>query len=214
MNEATDDSGAAISSDCLREALERIHSYGSSILDIHRDMYLAAVEEGRLRQAEAAMTAHIKDSSSSSKILMTPERMQRLSLFRVRPFFEKIDAAKKELEQWCISGNSSGSTSSADISDKAPTSQLDPNWQFTAPLKVNDEVEADLGGAFFAGKIAQVVGNTYNVVFFDGDSENGLKRDQIKLLNPPAAEDEIDTTGLTPKEIKKLKRKMQKKKGK
>jgi len=63
------------------------------------------------------------------------------------------------------------------------SSGLDPNWQFTAPLKVGDELEVDLGGAFFQGK-AQVVGSTYKVVFFDGDRENGLERDQIKLLNP------------------------------
>ena len=73
-------------------------------------------------------------------------------------------------------------------------------------------MEADLGGAFFEGKIAQVVGNTYNVVFFDGDRENGLARDQIKLLKPPSVDnDGIDTTGLTKKEIKKLKKKMEKK---
>jgi len=205
VNEATGDS-AAISADSLHEALGRIHSYGSSILDIHRDMYLAAVEVGRLRSREAAMTAHIKDSSSSAKVKMTPEQMQRLSLFRVRPFFEQIDAAKKELEQWCVSGNMAASSSSG------PSGQLDANWQFTAPLKNGDEVEADLGGAFFPAKVSQVVGNTYNVVFFDGDRSDGLERDQIKLLNPPSSDsDEMDTTGLTKKEIKRLKKKMEKK---
>jgi len=213
VNEATGDS-TVISSESLHEALKQIHSYGSSILDIHRDMYLAAVEEGRLRKAEAAMTAHIKDSSSSKTITMTPERMQRLSLFRVRPFFEQIDAAKKELEQWCLSGNMPPSSSS-DPSVEAQTSQLDPNWQFTAPLQNGDEVEADLGGAYFPAKISQVVGNTYNVVFFDGDRADGLERSQIKLSNPPSSDnDEIDTTGLTKKEIKKLKKKMDKKKRK
>ncbi|KAL7539651.1 hypothetical protein ACHAXR_012510 [Thalassiosira sp. AJA248-18] len=213
VNEATDGS-ATISSDSLQQALERIHSYGSSILDIHRDMYLAAVEEGRLRQAEAAMTAHIKDSSSSSKITMTPEKMQRLSLFRVRPFFEQIDQVKKEFEEWCVSGNTSAPSSSDP--DKAPTSKLDPNWQFTAPLKNGDEVEADLGGAFFAAKISKIAGNNYEVVFFDGDRD-WLERDQIKLLKPPSLSpdgDEIDTTGLTKKEIKRLKKKMEKKKNK
>lgn len=188
------------------EALGRIHSYGSDILDVHRDMYLAAVEEGRLRKAEAAMTAHLK--KDDGKVSMSAERMQRLSLFRVRPFFEKIDSLKKDLNSWCVSGESVAEEISA-------SAQLDPNWQFTSPLKVGDEVEADLGGAFFAGKIAQVTGSTYNVVFFDGDRENGLQRDQIKLLNPPAVEeDEFDTTGMTPKEIKKMRKKMEKKKRK
>ncbi|KAL9185437.1 hypothetical protein ACHAXT_003214 [Thalassiosira profunda] len=209
VNRATGDS-AAISTEALQEALERIHAYGSSILDIHRDMYLAAVEEGRLRVQEAAMTAHIKDSGSSSQVTMSPERIQRLSLFRVRPYFEKIDAANKELEAWCLSGSASAASSSG---ASGPSSQLDPNWQFTAPLKVGDEVEADLGGAFFEAKISQVVGNTYNVVFFDGDRADGLARDEIKLLKPPA-DDEFDTTGMTPKEIKRMRKKMEKKRKK
>jgi len=216
VNEVTGDStAAALSPESFQEALAKIHTYGSSILDIHRDMYLAAVEEGRLRKAEAAMTAHVKND----KVAMTPERMQRLSLFRVRTFFEQIEEVKKELEQWCVSGTALSPSSSASSSDgaaaTASTSQLDPNWQFTAPLNVGDEVEADLGGAFFAAKISQVVGNTYNVVFFDGDRANGLDRSEIKLLTPPSAEsEEFDTTGLTKKEIKRLKKKMEKKKRK
>jgi len=206
VDEATGQS-TEVSEASYVEALERIHSYGSDILDVHRDMYLAAVEEGRLRKAEDAMTAHLK--KDDGEVTMSNERMQRLSLFRVRPFFEQIESLKKDLYSWCVSGESIAQESAA-------SSQLDPNWQFTAALKVGDEVEADLGGAFFAGKIAQVTGNTYNVVFFDGDRENGLERDQIKLLNPPTAadEDEFDTTGMTPKEIKRMRKKMEKKKRK
>ena len=209
VDEAAGEKHVELSEASYVEALERVHSYGSAILDIHRDMYLAAVEEGRLRKAEAAMTAHLK-STDDGEVTMTPERMQRLSLFRVRPFFEQIDVLKKDLNNWCLSGESISEDSSSS------SAQLDPNWQFTSPLKVGDEVEADLGGAFFAGKIAQVTGNTFNVVFFDGDRENGLTRDQIKLLNPPSTdeEDEFDTTGMTPKEIKKMRKKMEKKKRK
>ena len=211
VNEETGDDSATLSADSLKEALERIHAYGSTILDIHRDMYLAAVEEGRTREVEAAMTAHIKDSSSK-KVKMSQERIQRLSLFRVRPFFKKIGEVKKELEQWCLSGSASVSNNVS--GDNASASGLDPNWQYTTPLKVGDECEADLGGAFFAAKIAKVSGSTYEVAFFDGDRE-WLERDQIKLLNPPAASDDgldgIDTTEMTKKEIKKLKKKMEKK---
>ena len=99
-------------------------------------------------------------------------------------FFERIDAEKKELERWCLSGTAAPISTGGAPGGAKTSSGLDPNWQFTAPLKVGDEVEADLGGAFFQGKIAQVVGSTYKVVFFDGDRENGLERDQIKLLNP------------------------------
>ena len=192
----------------LQVALERIHAYGLAILDIHRDMYIAAVEEGRLRKAEAAMTAHMSGTSISSKVKMSPERVQRLSLFRVRPYFEKINEAKSALEQWCASGGVLGS-SSLDSSDALPP--LDPNWQFTAPLAVGDECEADLGGAFFAAKVSQIIGNSYNVVFFDGDRADGLERSQIKLSKPPTpVSDDIDTTGLTKKEIKRLMKKMDK----
>jgi hypothetical protein len=209
VNESTGDS-AAIAPDSLVEVLKRIFSYGSSILGIHRDMYLAAVEEGRLREAETAMTSHIKDSSSSTSAKLTPDQIRRLSLFRVRSFFQKMDAAKKELDHWCLSGDTSVSSIS-DHSDE--DSLLDPNWQFSSPVQIGDECEADLGGAFFAAKVSQVVGDKYNVQFFDGDRADGLDRDQIKLLKPPSPENvEIDTTGLTKKEIKRLqKKKMEKK---
>merc|ERR1712032_581282 len=147
--------------------------------------YLAAVEEGRLRAAEAAMTAHVKGPNSNPKIGMSPERMRRLSLFRVRPFFQKIDDAKKELEWWCMAEITSPRTSKPSFED--PLSPLDSNWPFTAPLSVGDEVEADLGGAFFSAKVSRIVsGNSYDVTFFDGDSANGLTRDQVKLLKLPS----------------------------
>lgn len=206
VTESTSDS-TTITSESLLEALKRIHFYGSAILDIHRDMYVAAVEEGRLRKAEAAMTAHMP--GTTTKVKMSPERVQRLSLFRVRPFFEKINEAKKELEHWCVSGGAPAS-STLGSSDELPP--LDSNWQYTAPLALGDECEADLGGAFFAAKISQIIGNKYNVVFFDGDRADGLERSQIKLSKLPTPfNDEIDTTGLTKKEIKRLMKKMDKK---
>ena len=197
VNESAGDS-VAISSESLTEALKRIHSYGTSVLEIHRNMYLAAVEEGRLRKAEAAMTSQIKDSSSSTSVKLTPERIKRLSLFRVRPFFQSIDVVKKELDHWCLSSDED--------------SLLDPNWRFSVPLQVGDECEAELGGALFPAKVSQIVGDKYCVQFFDGDRADGLEREQIKMLKPPSPEsDEIDTTGLTKKEIKRLQKKTEKK---
>ena len=203
--EGTGDSANTLTPSSIREALERIHSFGTTVLDIHRDMYLAAIEEGRLRTSEAAMTAHV---SSGKKTLITPERMQRLSLFRVRPYFEKLDAAKKDLAAWSLEG---GALSDDPSSNGA---KLDPNWQFTAQLKVGDEVEADLGGAFFEAKVSKVAGNFFDVIFFDGDRADGLERSQIKLLKPPVAEDDFDTTGMTAKEIKKMRKKLEKKRRK
>jgi len=209
MNEATGDS-TSLSSASIKEALERIQGYGTSILDIYRDIYLAAVDEGRLRDSEAKITAHVSPNKKS----LNAQQMQRLSLFRVRPFFEQIEATKKELHQWCLEG----SLAATSVSSSADSVQIDPNWPLTSPLKVGDEVEADLGGAYFEARVSKVAGNTFNVVFFDGDKADGLERNQIKLLNPPATdtedEDDFDTTGLTKKEIKKMRKKLEKKRRK
>ena len=208
INKSTD-TNTDISLESLREALQQIHSYASSILEIHRDMYLAAAEEGRLRKAEAAMTAHINDSCSSISAKMTPERIQRLSLFRVKQFFQQIDSVKKELDLWCTSGSTSVSSTSYLTGTE---SALDPNWQFSTPLRVGDVCEAELGGAYFAAKVTQIVGNKYNVEFFDGDRADGLERHQIKLYQPPSLDkSNIDTGGLTKKEIKRLQKKTEKK---
>ena len=78
-------------------------------------------------------------------------------------------------------------------------------------LQVGDECEAELGGAFSLAKVSQVVGDKYCVQFFDGDRAD-LEREQIKMLKPPSpVKDEIDTTGLTKKEIKRLQKKTEKK---
>jgi hypothetical protein len=72
--------------------------------------------------------------------------------------------------------------------------------------------EAELGGAYFAAKVTQIVGNKYNVEFFDGDRADGLERHQIKLYQPPSLDkSNIDTGGLTKKEIKRLQKKTEKK---
>ena len=210
INESTDTNADIISLESLREAFQQIHSYASSILEIHRDMYIAAIDEGRLRKAEAAMTAHIiNDSNSSSSAKMTPERIQRLSLFRVKQYFQQIDTVKKELDLWCTTG----STSTSRTSDLSGTeSALDPNWRICTPLEVGDVCEAELGGAYFAAKVTKIVGDKYNVEFFDGDRLDGLERHQIKLYQPPSLnKSNIDTGGLTKKEIKRLQKKMEKK---
>lgn len=66
-----------------KETVERLRIYGTDLVDIHRDMYLAAIEEGQARKSEAEMAAHL---DKPRKKAMTPERMQRLSLFRVQRY--------------------------------------------------------------------------------------------------------------------------------
>ena len=203
---------SAVPASVWKETVVRLRQQGMELYDIHRDMYLAAIEEGRIRKTELEMTAHLTGEALERARAMTPEKMQRLSLFRVRDYYEKINASKGALVNW----SKTGTAVTDDGGVAASVVGLPANWEYTAPLQVGDEVEADLGGAFFPARVSAVTGNTYSVEYFDGDKDTGLERSMIKLMKPPAAasdEDELDigdTTGLTPKEIKKLKKKAQK----
>ena len=209
VDEAT---ASAVPASVWKETVVRLRQQGMELYDIHRDMYLAAIEEGRIRKTELEMTAHLTGEALERARGMTPEKMQRLSLFRVRDYYEKINASKEALVNWSKSGTNVAGDGAANASGGLPA-----NWEYTVPLQVGDEVEADLGGAMFPARVSAVTGNAYSVEYFDGDKDTGLERSMIKLLKPPAApsnEDELDigdTTGLTPKEIKKLRKKAQKK---
>lgn len=190
-----------------KETIERLQQQGKELLEIHRDMYLAAIEEGRLRESEDAMTAHL-DSGSSSRSALSPERMQRLSLFRVKKFYDKINESKGSLKEWSFAGESPEMSSSTTAAAALPS-----NWAFSMPVKVGDRVEADLGGAFFPATVSRASGGTFDVQFFDGDRETNLDRSQIKLMAPPAtaiAGDDVDTSNMTPKQLKRWKKEQQK----
>jgi hypothetical protein len=198
----------AVEDSVWRETVEELKSKGNELLEIHRDMYLAALEEGRLRRAEDAMTAHLENQ----RRVMTPERVQRLSLFRVQKYYEQIDAVKAALLKWSYEGMSKP--------DSASTPALPENWAFVLPVKVGDQVEADLGGAFFPATVTRVVpgGKAYDVQFFDGDRETGMDRSMLKLLAPPdlseGGDDHVDTSQMTPKQLKRWNKAQKKKKKK
>ena len=198
-----------------RETIGRVRQAGIELVDIHRDMYLAAIEEGRTRRSEKKMTEHLTGEAKERARAMTPEKVQRLSLFRVREYYERIEQSKAALISWSRSGTTieeggAGGASSA-------KNELPDNWEFSSPLSLGDDVEADLGGAFFQAKVTRIAGDRYDVEFFDGDKMDGLDRQSIKLLTPPPVPssddgDTFDTTGMTKKEIKKMRRKLEKKK--
>ena len=82
---------------------------------------------------------------------------------------------------------------------------------------MGDQVEADLGGAFFPATVTKVLpgGNGYDVQFFDGDQESGMDRSMLKLMTPPdlsGSDDDVDTSQMTPKQLKRWKKAQQKKK--
>jgi hypothetical protein len=126
----------------------------------------------------------------------------------VPPFLEEINDIQQALYDW---------TGGASASSGGALQALPDDWEFTLPLKMGDEVEADLGGAMFPAKVTGVRGSTFDVQFFDGDQEQGLERSMIKLLKPPAMEsddEEQPPPGLTAKELKRWKKKQEKKKRK
>lgn len=199
------ETAATAPSTIWKETIDRLQQQGKELWEIHRDMYLAAIEEGRLRESEDAMTAHLEDSS---RRVLTPERMQRLSLFRVKKYYDQINESKESLKEWSFAGEKPGKGSSSSSEPALPS-----NWAFTMPVKVGDQVEADLGGAFFAATVSRASGGTFDVQFFDGDRETNLDRSQIKLMVPPAAgasDDDVDTSKMTPKQLKRWKKQQQK----
>lgn len=205
------ETASRVDSAVWRETVERVRQQGMELLEIHRDMYLAAIEEGRTREAEDAMTAHVK--TTQRRPTLSPERMQRLSLFRVKRYYDQINESKQKLDAWSLA--------------KAPAATIDENaaaalaadWAFSMPVKVGDEVEAELGGAFFPATVTRASssspgGGTYDVAFFDGDRETGLDRSQIKLLSPPkpaavSAED-ADAFPMTAKQRKRWQKQQEK----
>jgi hypothetical protein len=186
-----------------RATVERVIQHGRTLLDIHRDMYLAAIDEGRLREQEDAMTSHLQHVSKRRRPL-SAERIQRMSVFRVKQYYDQINAAIASMREWAESGMSSNNSND--------NTKADPRWAWTAPLHVGDAVEADLGGALFPATVTRASGGTFDVQFFDGDSETNLQREQIKLVqsNQKAATNAVDTSSMTPKQLKRWKKQQEK----
>lgn len=187
------ETASAVDPGIWKETAARVRQEGMELLEIHRDMFLAAMEEGRNRDAEDAIAAHLGGVKK-----MTPERIQRLSCFRVKGYFDKINDSMKSMLDWSHSGNKS----------VAGKSTLPENWEFTLPVKVGDQVDADLGGAFFPATVMRVAGDRYDVAFFDGDQESGLERSMLKLTTPPrtGVEEDVDVSKMTPKQLKRWKK--------
>ncbi len=181
-------------------AVTEFKRVGENILHIHRDMYISAIEEGRRRREEGWAVSSP----------MPKDKMDRLSVFRVPKFFQKLDENKDSLLAWANPGAEDHFS-------------LPEDWASTFPLSVGDAVESELGGAFFDAvvKDANNEAGVFDVQFFDGEWERGVPRQSILLKSKPspaavaAANNEkngkpkpsvIDTTGLTKKEIKRLRK--------
>lgn len=129
--------------------------------------------------------------------------MIQLNRGSVFTFSQFTFTGKAELVEWSYAGKASGAAG------------LPEDWAFSLPLNVGDQVEADLGGAFFPATVTRIANNSYDVKFFDGDIENGLERSMLKLLTPPpVASDEPDIANMTKKQLKRWKKQQEKSKGK
>jgi hypothetical protein len=190
------ETASAVDPSIWKETAARVRQEGMELLEIHRDMFLSAIEEGRIREAEDAMTAHLDGPKK-----VTAERIARLSCFRVKDYFDKINDSMKAMLDWSHAGKQTSGMKAA----------LPENWAWSLPVKVGDQVEADLGGAFFPATVMRVVGDKYDVAFFDGDQECGLERSMLKLVTPPAAKEEEDTSKMTAKQLKRWKKQQEKK---
>lgn len=118
------------------ETVEMLQRQGRELLEIHRDMYLSALEEGRTRESEEAMTAHLKDTTGARRKTMSPERIQRLSLFRVQRYYEKINKVKADLLQWSYDVKDAPITE-GESSGESKKAALPADWAFTMPVSRN-----------------------------------------------------------------------------
>lgn len=200
------------------EVARRFQEEGRELLEVHRDMYLAAVEEGRKREMEEAMTSHLHGPSKSDlAAVMSPERMQRLSLFRVKRYYDRINESKAALKRWSYEGAAVQMGQPA--GGAGESGALPADWALTMPVKVGDPVEADLGGAYFSAKVIQASGDgsSFDVQFFDGDVEAGLSRSMLRLLSPPrmpsadSARAGTAPPNMTAKQLKRWKKQQQEK---
>jgi len=194
------------------ETVQRVRQQGLELLDVHRDMYLAAMDEGRLRRTEG--TNHNNARAMD---------MQRLSIFRVDKYYKQVDVYKQQLMDWANANNNNNNNNNNDANQLAADtttttgSSLPDDWPTTHPLVSGDAVEADLGGAMFPATVTSPMNNNnYKVTFFDGDVDI-LPRDMIRLVTPPKItndndDDEQPPPGLTKKELKRWRKKMEKKK--
>ena len=195
------DPDSDIDTNVIRETVGRIRQQGIELLETHCEMYIAAIQEGRTREAENAMTAHLGVDTVKAKT-MSSDRIQRLSLFRVKKYYDLINDSIDRLKIWSLAGASLAKD------DESPIASLSmSDITISKVISVGDKVEAELGGAFFPATVTRVSDDQlYDVTFFDGDKEVGLNEAQIRLLSVPKPVSIVDTTKMTAKQLKRWKK--------
>lgn len=199
------DLGCNIDTNIIRETVDRIRQQGIELLEIHGDMYMSAVQEGRTRDAETTMTAHLGFDATNATA-MSPDRIRRLSLFRVKKYYDLINDSIDRLKIWSLAGVSPAMGGESPIESQSTIDSTASNL-----ISVGDKVDAELGGAFFPATVTKISEDgSYDVTFFDGDKEVGLKGDQIRLSSVPKSIPTINTSKMTTKQLKRLKKQQEK----
>jgi len=163
------------------EAVIHFQTIGRKIKQCHEDMYHAALEEEQKRTVEGGGWAiNVRD-------VMVKERADRLSIFRVPVFFERLDLLRDELRVW---GNRRQV-----LPKNLPTGD---GRLIRPPLPIillsGDHVEIYVPGMDAGGNVHNGIQSTwssanivkvrsdglYNLVTFDGAVQEGVARHDIK----------------------------------
>lgn len=139
------------------EVVEYFRGIAQKILNTHKDMYVAALQEEDLRVSEEGGWV-VGDN-------MAKERSDRLSIFRVPIFFEQLDRYRDELRTWGMTGGRLGA------------------WAASQNIVNGDQVEANLDDSvsWSSAKVVEVRRDgLFDLQLFDGRVAKGVKRDDMK----------------------------------
>jgi Cupin superfamily protein len=173
----------------LDQCLATVHQFqivGQKISNTHHNMYVAAINEEQRRENERGEWAlHVGGDTTT----LMEERANRLSIFRVPPYFQKLDQLRDELLVWgdfrdalgmgireeketelpillegdqveCIFPTRINANGSREITENN-------RWYFAKVIKVRSEPEDDNDDGFF------------DLQLFDGTVRKGVERNNI-----------------------------------
>jgi hypothetical protein len=150
---ATNDQSSLTMTQCI-EVVTQFRGIGQRVLHTHRNMYQSAIAEERVRRSEKGRSADTRGED-------------RLSLFRVPPFFEEFDVIRDELRTWA---------------DGVSTTSGLGVWAASQCILKGDQVEArgDAGGWSPAKVMDARSDGMFDVQHFDGSIRRGVRRENLK----------------------------------
>jgi hypothetical protein len=131
------------------EIATQFRDIGRNVLKTHRNMYQSAIAEERVRRSGSA------------------DRQDRLSLFRVPPFFEKLDCIRDELRTWADGSSTTGGLGA---------------WAASQCILKGDQVEARTAAdGWSPAKVMDARSDgMFDLQQFDGSIRKGVRREDLK----------------------------------